>query len=479
MYSEETIAAVSTPPGIGAIGIVRVSGKKAVKLVDHIFKGKNKKKLNKVTSHTVHFGSVMEPFPARENNRRSTKKHDPCARIIDDVLVTVMRAPNSYTGEDLVEISCHGGPVVLAKILDLIFTQGAKPALPGEFTKRAFLNGRLDLVQAESVCDIINAKTETSLKIAIDQLHGHLSSTLNKIKDKLVSILAILEATLDYPEEDIPTVSRKQITGDIENIKSIISGLLATAKSGKIFREGLSLAIIGKPNTGKSTLLNTLLKEDKAIVTPIPGTTRDVIEDWLNIDGVPIKIMDTAGIKTTRNPVEKIGIERTKKAIETADLVLAVIDLSSELTKEDKYIAGLIEGKKHIVVGNKMDLVPLVKEKDIQKMFSRSAYYPLIKISALKDTGIKHLHQVIHKLAPGPRTNYSESILVTNIRHKDALNRALTALENAQRACKDKVFYELIALDVRLALKAVGEVTGQIANEQILEQIFSKFCIGK
>ncbi|MFH1238485.1 MAG: tRNA uridine-5-carboxymethylaminomethyl(34) synthesis GTPase MnmE [bacterium] len=481
MYIEDTIAAISTPPGVGGIGVIRLSGKKAIGLVEGIFKSRDKQKLSKIPSHTVHFGHIIDQLPGQKISARRKKSGQP---VVDDVLITVMRAPHSYTGEDVVEISCHGGPVILEKILSLVLANGAKPASGGEFTKRAFLNGRLDLIQAEAVSDMINAKTEASLKIAIGQLHGHLSSTVNKIRDKLVDILASLEAVLDYPEEEVPAFPPKDIIKNIDEVSSLVAKLISTAQSGKIFREGLKLVIVGKPNTGKSTLLNTLLQEDKAIVTPIAGTTRDVIEDWLNIDGVPLKIMDTAGLKNTRHEIEKLGIERTKKAIETADLILLVLDLSSPLTKEDEYIAELITGKKYIVVANKSDLPSAVKERDIKKIFSapsgnKPAGYSLVKISALQGSGIHQLNHLIYKAATGGQADYPPSVLVTNVRHKEALRRAVEALAEAKKACKNKASYEFVALDLREALKAIGEINGQVANEEILEQIFSKFCIGK
>lgn len=476
MHREDTIAAISTPLGIGGIGVIRVSGEKAIRIIGQIFKAKNKQKLTAVASHTVHFGYII--------GETSKGRKKPLNNIIDDVLVTIMRAPHSYTGEDVVEISCHGGLVILEKVLALILKRGAQLAAPGEFTKRAFLNGRLDLIQAEAVYDIINAKTDTSLEIAIGQLHGHLSSTVNKSRNKIVALVANLEAILDYPEEDIPSLLPDDVINDIEDILSLITELLHTAQSGRIFREGATLVIIGKPNTGKSTLLNTLLQEDKAIVTPIPGTTRDVIEDWLNIDGLPIKIMDTAGVKTPQDEVEHLGIERSKKAIELAELILIMIDVASPLNKEDEYIARLVAGKKYVVVGNKSDLRQVVKEKDIRRLFSKvnpdsPADYSLVNISALKGTGIKELNNLIYQSLTRGRISSSPSILVTNVRHKEALRRAAEALEEAKKTCKNKGSYEFIILDLRVALNAVGEITGEVANEDILEQIFSKFCVGK
>lgn len=473
MYREDTIAAISTPIGTGAIGVIRVSGRRAVKIAELIFRSKSKKKLARVPSHTVHIGYITE----RKEKSSSKEKED----IIDEVLVTVMRGPNSYTGEDVVEISCHGSMVSLDNILSLILKKGAKAASPGEFTKRAFLNGRLDLVQAEAIYDIISAKTDTSLHMAVNQLNGQLSARINNIRDKIVGVLAHIEASLDYPEEDIPSLRKDKLIKQIDGTTCLVEGLLDTYESGMIFREGLSVAIVGKANVGKSTLLNVLLHDDKAIVTPIAGTTRDIIEEWINIEGVPLKIMDTAGFKSARDEIEHLGIKRSKKAIGNADLVLFVIDLSVPLSKDDENIAGIIAGKRYIIVGNKNDLKEVVKKSSINRLFpSSSERCPMVKISALKGTGIEQLKASIARLfTTCQERTRAESVLVTNIRHKEALRRAKEALSSAKKTCKNGGFYEFIALELRMSLDNLGEITGEVANEDILNEIFAKFCVGK
>ena len=472
MYREDTIAAISTPIGIGAIGVIRLSGGKAIKIADQIFRSKSKRRMSKVPSHTVHIGYITT-----EEKRSSSKKKDD---VIDEVLLTVMRAPNSYTGEDVVEISCHGSMVSLNNILSLILKKGAKAAPPGEFTKRAFLNGRLDLVQAEAVCDIISAKTATSLHIAVNQLNGQLSSRINNIRDKLINILTHIEASLDYPEEDIPSLRKDKVIKEINRISCLVEELLDTSLSGMIFREGLSVAIVGKANVGKSTLLNTLLQDDKAIVTSIAGTTRDIIEEWINIEGVPVKIMDTAGFKGARDEIEDLGIQRSKKAIGNADLILFVIDLSVPLNKDDEDIAEIIAGKRYIVVGNKNDLKGVVKKSNIDKLFPLSpGRYSLVKISALKRRGIKQLQHSIRRLFTGKDRVHTESVLVTNLRHKDALRRAGETLVSAKKSCENNDFYEFVVLELRMSLNSLGEITGEVSNEDILNEIFSKFCVGK
>ncbi len=481
MYKEDTIAAISTPIGIGGIGVIRVSGKKAIKIADEVFTAKNKQHLTQVSSHTVHFGYIVRKD--KENSFSKTEKDK--NEIIDEVLVAIMRAPHSYTGEDVVEISCHGGIVPLRRVISLIFEKGAQPASPGEFTKRAFLNGRVDLTQAEAIYDIINAKTETSLQIAVQQLHGNLSIKLNEISDEIVDILASLEAALDYPEEDVSDLSKEELVNKIEGVSFLVNELLKTAHSGMIIREGLRVVITGKPNVGKSSLLNALVQNDKAIVTSIPGTTRDIIEEWMNVEGLPLKIFDTAGVKKTKDKIEQLGIQRSKKALEEADIILFVIDLSSPLTQEDEEITNIVANKTYMVVGNKSDLSQVVNEKNIKQLFYKNnleikSDFLFVKTSALQKKGIEQLKDLIYKLfIHGSKPPCSESILVTNVRHTEVLRRANESLEEAKKTCKNGSFYELMAMDLRAALNILGEITGKVTNENILDQIFSKFCIGK
>jgi len=483
--------AISTPMGEGGIGIVRLSGKEAIAIVSRLFIPKREKNLTTVSTFTIHYGHILDK-----------------GKIVEEVLVSVMRSPYTYTREDVVEISCHGGIVPLRRVLELCLGEGARLAQPGEFTLRAFLNGRIDLVQAEAVCDIIRAQTEAGLNCAIHQLEGHLSKMVGRIREELVDLLAQIEASLDYSEDDIPQFSRKEVMEKLEEISGEIGELLKSAKSGRILREGLKTAIVGKPNVGKSSLLNTLLEEDKAIVTPIPGTTRDVVEDMVNIFGIPMNIMDTAGIRHARDEIEMAGIERTRKSIGLADLVLFVIDLSVPLSDEDRHIGENLVGKKVIIVANKCDLSQVVSEIEIRELWasclagskgegetvlvgssnpSSRAYDnpsllenpPLIKASATERIGIKELQELIYHLFMKGEVSISDALLVTNIRHQDGLARAEESLKKGVEACKSGKSEEFIAFDLRKALEALGEIVGETATEDILNRIFSKFCVGK
>ncbi|GAB5046127.1 tRNA uridine-5-carboxymethylaminomethyl(34) synthesis GTPase MnmE [Thermodesulfovibrio sp. TK110] len=454
----DTIAAISTPLGEGGIGIIRISGKEAIPIANKIFQSSKGVKLSDVKTHTIHYGFIIDPKTGQK---------------IDEVLVTVMRAPNTYTREDVVEINCHAGYVTLKKILDLVVSLGARVAEPGEFTKRAFLRGRIDLSQAESVIDIIRAKTEQAQKIALEHLSGKLSEKINELRDSLMKVCAHVEAYIDFPEEDIDGLTHEQIQSEIDRIKEEIKKLIEGYEEGKIYREGLKAAIVGKPNVGKSSLLNALLMKDRAIVTEIPGTTRDIIEEYVNIKGMPLKIVDTAGIREAHDLVEAEGIKRSLRAVELAELILLVLDMSRPIESLDEEIINKIIHKKVIVVMNKKD----IKSKKFQ-LPQPLKDKPAIEISALKGEGIEELKELIFNTTISGKYE-QEGVIVTKLRHKIALENALEALENALQSFGKKEPLEITAMFLREALSFLGQIVGAVTTEEILNLIFSEFCIGK
>ncbi len=458
----DTITAISTPPGEGGIGIVRLSGKNALSIANKIFKAKNKKRITGNNSFTLCYGHV-------HNNGTS----------IDEALLTVMLAPKTYTREDIVELSCHGGSIPLRNTLELCLENGARLAGPGEFTRRAFLNGRIDLAQAEAVVNIIRSKTDTALKCALRQLDGGLSKTVNSIRDKLIDILAAIEASLDYPEDDIELFSGRKLLKKVMEAGREIEGLLKTAETGKILKEGLVTVLVGKPNVGKSSILNALLQEEKAIVTSIPGTTRDIVEDTINIYGIPVRILDTAGIRHTKNEIEIIGVRKSRKSLKTADLVLFVIDLSTRISSEDRLIAKDIKGRKLIIAANKSDLKQKTTEAEIKKLFPHHKRIPIIKLSATRRKGIKPLEKLIYNRFIKGGMNISDAVLVTDLRHKNALKNASDSINKSIKAIRDKSSEEFTALDLRQALDSLGEIVGRTTTEDILDRVFSRFCVGK
>lgn len=460
MKNEDTICAISTPIGEGGIGIVRISGKDAILIADKIFFPKINKKLSALPSHTIHYGEIMDDSKEK----------------IDEALVSIMKAPNTYTKEDVVEINCHGGALPLKKVMELVVKNGARIAEPGEFTKRAFLNGRIDLSQAEAVIDIINSKTDDSLRLAVNQLSGILSKKVNAIREELISIIASVEASIDFVDEDIEFISRHEMGKRIKKAVDEIEALITTADEGRIYKEGIATAIIGRPNVGKSSLLNALLKEERAIVTPVPGTTRDVIEEWVNIKGMPLRILDTAGIRHTEDIVEIEGVKRSRAAIKSADLILLLIDGSVKLNEEDKSLIEEVGNKRLIVLLNKSDLPPLVKKNDIEKALPEKE---IVSISALTGEGIDRLRSVIHGLLFKGRITAGERPIITNLRHKTALEKTKKALETLEGSLKNEMSEEFLAVDLRGALNALGEITGETATEDILNRIFEEFCVGK
>ncbi|MBM7872169.1 tRNA modification GTPase [Clostridium pascui] len=459
MKEFDTIAAIATVLGEGGISIIRISGSKSLDIVDSIFKGKNNRNLLDINPYSMRYGFIIE---------KETED------ILDEVLVTYMKGPRSYTAEDTVEINCHGGVTPTKRIFQEIIKAGARVAEPGEFTKRAFLNGRIDLSQAEAVIDIIRAKTELSMKSAVLQSNGRISKEIDSLRNRLLQIIAHIEATVDFPEDDLEEVTSNQVSIQVENIINEVSELLSTADEGKILREGLNVVIVGKPNVGKSSLLNALLKEQRAIVTEVPGTTRDVIEEYINLDGVPIKIVDTAGIRETEDIVEKIGVEKSKEKIIEADLIIFMIDLSRELDDEDKEIMDYIRDKKYIVLLNKSDLENKVVKEDL---IGLNLKY-IIESSAKSGKGLDKLKDSIKELFfKGEVKN--QDIIITNARHKEALIRAQESLSSALDTLNNTLAIDLSSIDIRNAWSKLGEITGDTLEEDIIDKIFSEFCLGK
>lgn len=455
----DTIAAISTPPGEGAISIVRMSGEEAVSIAQKVFSGKD---LTQAKSHTINYGHIVDP-----------KTHEE----IDEVMVSLMLAPKTFTREDVVEINCHGGIVATNRILQLLLVNGARLAEPGEFTKRAFLHGRIDLTQAESVMDLIRAKTDRSMKIALNQLDGNLSHLIDSLRKDILDVLAQVEVNIDYPEyDDVEEMTTKLLKEKAIEIKQRIEQLLKTASQGKIMREGLATALVGRPNVGKSSLLNHLLHEDKAIVTDVAGTTRDVIEEYVNVSGVPLKLIDTAGIRETDDKVEKIGVERSKKAIEQSDLVLLVLNAAESLTKEDLELIRLTNDKKRIIILNKTDLEEKIDRKELAKISENA---PVYATSILKNEGVEALEEAISKLFFNGIENSQSTVMVTNARHIALLKKAQNSLDSVLEGISSGMPVDLVQIDMTEAWNLLGEITGESYEDELLDQLFSQFCLGK
>ncbi|MDP4089454.1 MAG: tRNA uridine-5-carboxymethylaminomethyl(34) synthesis GTPase MnmE [Bacillota bacterium] len=459
MKEFDTIAAVATGIGESGISIIRVSGERALSIVSSIFTGRNGRKLDDIKTYTMRYGHIIE------------KNSD---NIIDEVIVSYMKGPKSFTAEDTVEINCHGGVIATKRVLEEVIKAGSRIAEPGEFTKRAFLNGRIDLSQAEAVIDIIRAKTDLSMKSALMQAEGRISREIGSIRHRILGVIAHIEATVDFPEDDLEEATSDKITVDLRSIIAELNKLLETANEGKIIREGLGVVIVGKPNVGKSSLLNALVMENRAIVTEIPGTTRDVIEEYINIEGIPLKIIDTAGIRETEDIVEKIGVERSRQKINEADLIMLVLDLSRELDNEDLEILDYIKDKKYIILLNKADL-DLRLKLDVMKGLDKDN---VIEISALKGRGIDELKEKIKNMFFRGQITSSD-IMITNSRHKEALLRASEKCEAALRTLEEGLSIDFASIDARGAWADLGEITGETLEEDLLDKIFSEFCIGK
>ena len=459
---DDTIAAVSTPVGEGGIGIVRLSGRDALKVADRIFLSKDGKMPSSFRTYTVHYGHIAE---------KSTK------RLIDEVILTVMRSPGSYTKEDVVEINCHSGIASLRSILDLVLKNGAMLAEPGEFTKRAFLNGRIDISQAESVLDIIKAKTDLSLKAALNNLGGLLSKKIEYIRNELMGVFTRIEASIDFAEEeDIDALSPKDILNRLKRAKKETETLIATARKGKVLRQGVKTVICGSPNVGKSSLMNALLRESRSIVTRIPGTTTDTIEETINIKGMPVVLVDTAGISRSRHPVAKQGIERSHFSIKEADLILFVTDHGRKIEKRDLDIIAKIKDKEIILVINKKDLAKRINVNAIKRKLPKK---PIAYVSALNGSGIGDLEKAIQNIIFKGKVTAADMISVSNDRQLEILNRSLEAIKKAISGCEDSLPADCIGVDVRSSIEALGEITGQTITEEALDRIFSEFCVGK
>lgn len=459
---EDTICAISTPPGEGGIGIVRVSGPMATAVARKIFQSKGAGEWWTEKSHVLVYGHIIDPVDGK---------------LVDEVLLGYMKGPRTYTREDIVELNCHGGALPLRRTMELTLAAGARLAEPGEFTKRAFLNGRIDLAQAESVIDIIRAKTEKGLKVAASQLKGELSRRVSLLQDQILGLLAQVEANIDFPEDDLEETTGRYIAAAAGNLNGILDRLIENAAVGRVYREGIWTIITGRPNVGKSSLLNKLLRENRAIVTEIPGTTRDVIEEVINIRGIPLKLVDTAGIRAAEDIVEKLGVEKTKEMIEGADLILLVLDATAGLTEGDREIFHLVQGRETIVLLNKTDL----NQEGIlpADLVGLAEGMPVLSISARTGSGLEKLEDQIITMALGGRITASDEILITNVRHKAALERARRHLDEAIAAVKGEVPVDIVAIDIREAWESLGEITGKTLTEDIVDRIFADFCIGK
>ncbi|BAB07781.1 tRNA uridine-5-carboxymethylaminomethyl(34) synthesis GTPase MnmE [Halalkalibacterium halodurans] len=455
----DTIAAISTALGEGAIGIVRLSGDEAVQLADRVYRGK--KPLQEVPSHTIVYGHIVDP------------KTD---EIIDEVMVSVLRAPRTFTREDVIEINCHGGLVSVNRVLQLVLNHGARLAEPGEFTKRAFLNGRIDLSQAEGVIDLIRAKTDRAMNVALKQVEGRLSTKISSLRQALLETVAHVEVNIDYPEYDAETMTLDMLKDRAQFVRKEIDKLLMTAQQGKILREGLSTVIIGRPNVGKSSLLNSLVHENKAIVTDIPGTTRDVIEEYVNVRGVPLRLVDTAGIRETEDIVERIGVERSREVLKEAELILLVLNFGEELSKEDEALFEAISGMEAIVIVNKTDVEQKI---DLTRVRELAAGRPVITTSIVQDQGIDELEAAIASLFFESGIESGDVTYVSNSRHIALLEQAKRAVEDALEAIEMDVPIDMVQIDITRAWELLGEIIGDSVHESLIDQLFSQFCLGK
>jgi tRNA modification GTPase len=477
----DTIAAISTAIGESGIGIVRLSGRDALGIADKIFISGDSKKPSDFKTYTTHYGWIVDASTEyRVQSTEQSKNTQRCKPqapedIIDEVILTVMRAPKSYTKEDVVEINCHGGIIALRRVLELVLEKGARLAEPGEFTKRAFLNGRIDLAQAEAVLDIIRAKTDSALKIGFAQLKGILSSKINKIRQNILEILATLEANIDFPEEQIDAVNPEKISQGLNSANNQLQEILNSASRGRILREGINVVICGRPNVGKSSLLNALLRQERSIVTHIPGTTRDTIEEVIDIQGIPIKIVDTAGIIEPKGLIEKKAIQRSQRYIGLADVIILLFDGSKRLARKDEVLTNKLKKKPLVAVINKIDLKQRIERAKVLKKFPR-----LIEISAKKMKNINRLEEAIVDLAyAGRLNNSSEPVLVSNLRHIEAMKEAQKFIVQALNSLDNDVSIEFIAQDLKEALVNLDGVVGESMPQDLLDKIFKQFCIGK
>ncbi|CAA3907959.1 tRNA (5-carboxymethylaminomethyl-2-thiouridylate) synthase [Staphylococcus aureus] len=456
----DTITSISTPMGEGAIGIVRLSGPQAVEIADKLYKGKHL--LNDVPSHTINYGHIIDP---------ESKE------VVEEVMVSVLRAPKTFTREDIIEINCHGGILTINRVLELTMTYGARMAEPGEFTKRAFLNGRIDLSQAEAVMDFIRSKTDRASKVAMNQIEGRLSDLIKKQRQSILEILAQVEVNIDYHEyDDVEDATTEFLLEQSKEIKQEINRLLDTGAQGKIMREGLSTVIVGKPNVGKSSMLNNLIQDNKAIVTEVAGTTRDVLEEYVNVRGVPLRLVDTAGIRETEDIVEKIGVERSRKALSQADLILFVLNNNEALTQEDYTLYEVVKNEDVIVIVNKMDLEQNIDINEVKDMIGDT---PLIQTSMLKQEGIDELEIQIRDLFFGGEVQNQDMTYVSNSRHISLLKQARQTIQDAIDAAESGVPMDMVQIDLTRTWEILGEIIGETASDELIDQLFSQFCLGK
>ncbi|WP_404406522.1 tRNA uridine-5-carboxymethylaminomethyl(34) synthesis GTPase MnmE [Jeotgalibacillus malaysiensis] len=457
----DTIAAISTPMGEGAIAIVRLSGDEAFTIADRVYRSGGKQ-LQSVPSHTIHYGHIVDP------------KTD---ETIEEVMVSVMKGPKTFTREDVVEINCHGGVVSVNRVLQLLLREGARLAEPGEFTKRAFLNGRIDLSQAEAVMDLIRAKTDRAMSVAMNQMQGRLSRLVQSLRQEILEILAQVEVNIDYPEyDDVEEMTLNMMMEKSQYVRDEVEKLLRTSEQGKILREGLSTVIIGRPNVGKSSLLNSLVQENKAIVTDIPGTTRDVIEEYVNVRGVPLKLVDTAGIRETEDIVERIGVERSRQVLKEADLILLVLNHGEELSDEDRRLFEAVTGMDVIVIVNKTDLDQVI---DLDEVKQLSGDHKLVTTSLLKEQGVDELEESIASLFFDGSVDLGDGTYVSNSRHIALLHQALQAIEEALQGAEMGTPVDMVQIDLRRTWEILGEMIGDTVQESLIDQLFSQFCLGK
>ncbi|MGO4901154.1 tRNA uridine-5-carboxymethylaminomethyl(34) synthesis GTPase MnmE [Bacillus sp. GM2] len=458
----DTIAAISTPMGEGAIAIVRMSGPEALAIADKVYKGPRGKRLTSVDSHTINYGHIVDP---------ETEK------VVEEVMVSVLKAPKTFTREDIVEINCHGGIVTVNQVLQLVLREGARLAEPGEFTKRAFLNGRIDLSQAEAVMDLIRAKTDRAMNVAMNQMEGRLSSLIKRLRAEILETLAHVEVNIDYPEyDDVEEMTHKMLIEKATKVKKEIEALLTTSEQGKILREGISTVIIGRPNVGKSSLLNSLVHETKAIVTDIPGTTRDVIEEYVNVRGVPLRLVDTAGIRETEDIVERIGVERSRQVLKEADLILLVLNYSETLSEEDIKLFEATKGMDIIVIVNKTDLE---QRLDLDRVRELAGNQPVVTTSLLKEEGIDELEEAIQSLFFTGTIESGDLTYVSNTRHISLLHEAKRAITDALEGIENDVPIDMVQIDLTRCWEVLGEIIGDAVHESLIDQLFSQFCLGK
>ncbi len=458
----DTIAAISTPMGEGAIAIVRLSGDEAVAIADKIFKAPGGKSLKKQASHTIHYGHLVDP-----------KTNE----VVEEVMLSLMRGPKTFTREDVIEINCHGGLVSVNRVLKLALTNGARLAEPGEFTKRAFLNGRIDLSQAEAVMDLIRAKTDRAMNVALGQMDGKLSRLIGDLRQALLETLAQVEVNIDYPEyDDVEEMTVPVLLEKCTWVRNEIIKLLQTSSQGKILREGLSTVILGRPNVGKSSLLNSLVQENKAIVTDIAGTTRDIIEEYVNVRGVPLRLVDTAGIRETEDIVERIGVERSREALRSADLILFVLNYADELTIEDERLFETIEAMDYIVIVNKTDLPQKI---DLARVKALAGSHRIVTTSLLQEEGIAELEEAIAALFFEGQIEAGDLTYVSNARHIALLHQAQATVEDALAAAQAGVPVDMVQIDVTRTWEILGEIIGDTVQESLINQLFSQFCLGK